>query len=326
MISVIVPVYNVEPYLRKCLDSIVGQTYRDLEILVIDDGSTDGSGAICDEYIQDGRVRVFHTENRGLSAARNLGLDNATGDWIGFVDSDDWIEPDMYEVLLRKAEETGADIVECGYYNEYPNEIVERGRKELMLSGNDALEMLLKGNLSNSVWNKLWKKRCFATIRYPIGRIYEDVATTYLVFYSAKSICSISDCKYHYYWRPSSLSRRRDMRNLIGHWVSDKERYEFLYNKVCIDLQSILLCICSRSIVTTWMYYYDCAGEERKRHKDSLIEMNRFSKSNIPLFGEKGWSWKHRICVCLTHFNNRISLRVAWIMKWIGKRVYNLSQ
>lgn len=92
MISIIVPVYNVEPYLRKCLDSILDQTYRDLEILIIDDGSTDGSGAICDEYAgKDDRIKVFHTENKGLSAARNLGLDNATADWIGFVDSDDWI-------------------------------------------------------------------------------------------------------------------------------------------------------------------------------------------------------------------------------------------
>ena len=97
MLSIIVPVYNVEPYLRKCLDSIVNQTYRDLEILVIDDGSTDGSGKICDEYKRDERVKVFHMKNRGLSCARNLGLDEAQGEWIGFVDSDDWIEPDMYE-------------------------------------------------------------------------------------------------------------------------------------------------------------------------------------------------------------------------------------
>ena len=120
MISVIVPVYNVKPYLRKCLDSIINQSYRDLEILIIDDGSTDGSGDICDEYRKDDRIKVFHTENRGLSAARNLGLDSASGDWIGFVDSDDWIEPDMYEVLIRKGEETGADVVECGSLFEYP--------------------------------------------------------------------------------------------------------------------------------------------------------------------------------------------------------------
>lgn len=116
MISIIVPVYKVEPYLRQCVDSILNQTYRDLEILLIDDGSPDCCGKICDEYEKkDKRVRVFHTENRGLSIARNLGLKETQGDYIGFVDSDDWIEPDMYEVLLKCLEETGADICVCGY-------------------------------------------------------------------------------------------------------------------------------------------------------------------------------------------------------------------
>ena len=103
MISIIVPVYRVEPYLRQCIESILGQTYRDIEVLLIDDGSPDHSREICDEYAEkDGRVRVFHTENRGLSAARNLGLQEAKGEYIGFVDSDDWIEPEMYEVLLGR--------------------------------------------------------------------------------------------------------------------------------------------------------------------------------------------------------------------------------
>ena len=131
MISVIVPVYNVEPYLRKCLDSIVNQTYRDFEILIIDDGSTDGSGRICDEYAEkDSRIKVFHTENRGLSCARNLGLAEAKGEWIGFVDSDDWIEPDMYEVLIRRAEETGADVVECSHYKELDGKTITARKRE----------------------------------------------------------------------------------------------------------------------------------------------------------------------------------------------------
>jgi glycosyltransferase involved in cell wall biosynthesis len=139
MISVIVPVYNVKPYLRKCLDSIINQTYRDLEILIIDDGSTDGSGDICDEYRKDDRIKVFHTENRGLSAARNLGLDNTTGNWIGFIDSDDWIEPDMYEVLLRKAEETRADIIECGCYADYTTTSYEHSAIQRTVCGIDAV-------------------------------------------------------------------------------------------------------------------------------------------------------------------------------------------
>ena len=116
-ISVIVPVYKVEPYLRKCLDSIVNQTYRNLEIILVDDGSPDNCGAICDEYAAgDGRIRVIHQENGGVSSARNAGLSAVTGEWVGWVDSDDWIEPDMYEYLLKNALEQNADIAVCSHY------------------------------------------------------------------------------------------------------------------------------------------------------------------------------------------------------------------
>lgn len=152
MISVIIPVYNVEPYLRKCLDSVVNQTYKELEIFIIDDGSTDGSGAICDEYVKaDKRIRVFHTENRGLSCARNLGLDEVKGEWIGFVDSDDWIEPDMYEVLLTRAKETGADVVECSFIRLYPEKTIVRQKEELIISGKNAIHALFQQKIHEVV-------------------------------------------------------------------------------------------------------------------------------------------------------------------------------
>ncbi len=122
MISVFVPVYRVENYLEKCLDSITGQTYTDLEILLIDDGSPDRCGEICDRYADvDHRIQVFHTENHGLSSARNLGLEHAKGEYIGFVDSDDWIEPDMFARLLAAIEDNNADIAVCGRVMEYPD-------------------------------------------------------------------------------------------------------------------------------------------------------------------------------------------------------------
>ncbi|MBR6477920.1 MAG: glycosyltransferase family 2 protein, partial [Lachnospiraceae bacterium] len=127
MISVIVPVYNVEPYLRNCLDSITGQTYKDIEILIIDDGSKDQSGAICDEYAgKDERISVFHTENKGLSAARNLGIEHAKGEWITFVDSDDWVDPDMLERALSAAEKENLDLVFWGYVREYGDHSAEK--------------------------------------------------------------------------------------------------------------------------------------------------------------------------------------------------------
>lgn len=115
-ISIVMPVYNVEPYIRKCLDSVINQTYSNLEIICIDDGSTDNSGKICDEYVEkDRRIRVFHKHNGGVSSARNIGLNNLTGDYVGFVDPDDWIEPDMYEILMNASLNSNADISASNY-------------------------------------------------------------------------------------------------------------------------------------------------------------------------------------------------------------------
>lgn len=204
LICVIVPVYNTEPYLRKCLDSIIVQTYENLEILIIDDGSTDKSGRICDEYTKDARVKVFHTENRGLSAARNKGLDEANGDWIGFVDSDDWIDPDMYEILLQIAKKTGADIVECGVYEEYPGETKNKEKKSKKLTGSKAVEALLREELSDNVWNKLWRRQCFTNMRFPENRLFEDIVTTYRIFLKVECVQSIEECKYHYLQRKTA--------------------------------------------------------------------------------------------------------------------------
>lgn len=122
--------------------------------MIIDDGSTDKSSRICDEYRNDKRVQIYHTDNHGLSAARNLVLDHALGQYIGFVDSDDWIEPDMYEVLIDKAEETGADVVECGIYLEFADRIEEDNRTDCNLGPIDAVKALLDWKLSDTVWNK----------------------------------------------------------------------------------------------------------------------------------------------------------------------------
>ena len=123
-ISIIVPVYKVEKYLCRCLDSIVAQTFTDWECILIDDGSPDNSGKICDEYAEkDGRFRVIHQENAGVSAARNAGLDAARGEWIGFVDSDDWVESNMYEYLYNNALETKSDVVICGFVGQHKKRI-----------------------------------------------------------------------------------------------------------------------------------------------------------------------------------------------------------
>ena len=315
MISVIIPVYNVEPYLRKCLDSVVNQTYKELEILIIDDGSTDGSGAICDEYAKtDKRIRVFHTENRGLSCARNLGLDEAKGEWIGFVDSDDWIEPDMYEVLLKNAEKTGADVVECGYSRIYPDSVYIRQKEELIINGGkEAIHALFQHKINETVWNKLWSRKSFCVIRFPEGRVFEDVATTYRLLNAANYICTVSPVKYCYRVRKDSISRKIDIDNLIGYWKSHKERFEYLERHLP-ELTSVELGLCAKATARTWAHYYDCNKEKRILYSDIIQDMNVFTKKNITLFGNRSWKLRLRIGVIFPHFNNAISFKIAWII------------
>ena len=174
-ISVIVPVYKVERYLRRCVQSILNQTHSNLEVILVDDGSPDGSGALCDEFAkQDSRVQVIHKDNGGLSDARNAGLSIARGDYVTFVDSDDWIEPDAYEAMLALAEESGAQLVCAGRYDE--DETTGQitvglcPEKRELISDKEALRRILRwDNMDSSACDKLYARALFRDIRYPVG-------------------------------------------------------------------------------------------------------------------------------------------------------------
>lgn len=182
LISIIVPVYNVEKYIRKCIDSICGQTYSNLEIILIDDGSTDSSGKICDEMAaKDGRILVIHQENKGLSQARNVGLDQAKGEYIAFVDSDDYLSLNMYEYLLKSLKENNADVVRCAIKNVYEGENIEQVEQVDSIVGLSLAEMidgLSKCRTRLVVWNALYKKEILAELRFVPDIIYEDVFFT----------------------------------------------------------------------------------------------------------------------------------------------------
>lgn len=179
MISIIVPIYNVEQYLPRCLDSIVNQTLQDLEIILVDDGSSDCCGEICDAYAQkDKRIIVYHTANGGLSAARNYGMARARGDYLGFVDSDDWIDPEMFEILLRQMEDNQADVSISGFKYEYPERaVVASIADEQYVNHDELLKALLSGNLGGVIWNKLYRKKSFKDTVFPEGHVFEDIAT-----------------------------------------------------------------------------------------------------------------------------------------------------
>ena len=213
-LSIIVPVYKVEPYLRKCVDSILAQTFTDFELILVDDGSPDGCPAICDEYAQkDSRVKVIHKENGGLSDARNAGLDIAQGEYIGFVDSDDWIHPEMYRRLLNTAERTESDIVACQYsevpmgesdenWELYGSEEYQQYERETFISG---LYPNLYSEMKLNVWNKIYRRTIFHKLRFPRGRRFEDYYLQLPILCNAQRLAIISDVLYAYYRHPGSI-------------------------------------------------------------------------------------------------------------------------
>ncbi|MBU3198080.1 glycosyltransferase [Clostridium estertheticum] len=211
LISIIVPIYNVEVYIRNCVDSILGQSYENLEIILVDDGSPDNCGDICDEYrSKDKRIKVIHKKNGGLSSARNAGIDIASGDYLGFIDSDDWIESDMYESLYNALTSHKADISVCGRYIVEADKIttISDSEKAEVFTRREALSELVLDEYSgmkNFAWDKLYKKELFDDIRYPEGKYYEDIFTTYKLFSKSNKIVDIKSPKYYYLLRGDSI-------------------------------------------------------------------------------------------------------------------------
>lgn len=212
LISIIVPIYKVEPYLRKCVDSILAQTYRNLEIILVDDGSPDGCGAICDEYaVKDPRIRVIHKKNGGLSDARNAGLDICTGKYIAFVDSDDWIEPHMYQTLLALLEHFGADMAFGGVADDLEQDGTVRtvktsdyGSPPFAEDKIAAMRRYFHG--SWAAWDKLYKAELFDSIRYPVGEINEDEAIVLHLLKKCDKVCYTNEVLYHYMRRQNGAS------------------------------------------------------------------------------------------------------------------------
>ena len=235
MISVIVPVYNVEKYLERCIDSILKQTYSDLEILLIDDGSSDKSGKICDEYAKkDNRIKVIHKKNGGISDVRNVGIENAKGDYIGFVDSDDYIADDMFETLYKLSNENNADISIVSFYEMYNGKLIGvRDDKTLTkMDKQEALkELLIDTNIQSYMWNKLFKKELFDNLRFPLGKNFEDIATVLLIFERANKVVLLQEPKYYYLRRDDSIVGHRTNKTYLDYLEVVYDKYLYLKDK-----------------------------------------------------------------------------------------------
>lgn len=232
-ISVIVPVYKVEAYLSRCVDSILCQTFRDIEVILIDDGSPDRCGNMCDGYAkQDRRVHVIHKSNGGLSSARNAGLEQTHGRFISFVDSDDWIDADMLELLYNTLQRHNAQIAECSYRRIYADRICEETSCSAACMEGDSL-FALEGMLDWKyfkpvVWNKLYARSVIGDIRFPVGKLHEDEFTTYKFFYHAHKLVYADISKYNYNCtRTDSITNTRFDENHLDGCFALRERIDF---------------------------------------------------------------------------------------------------
>ncbi len=219
LVSIIVPVYSERPYLHEALDSVINQTYQDLEIIIIDDGSIDGSGEIADEYAEkDKRITVIHQENKGLATVRNVGLDMMSGDTVVFFDSDDALMPDYVETMLNAMQKTRADLVVCKYTVDKTEGLLQcKGQINSPIESGlynhaNALQELVNSNINVHAWNKLYKRKLWKKVRFPDGHIYEDIATTFKVFNLCKKVCVLDKPLYIHRKREGSITSSRSIK------------------------------------------------------------------------------------------------------------------
>ena len=208
-ISIIVPVYNVEKYIHQCLNSLVAQTYPSLEILLVDDGSTDKSGAICDSYAErDKRIKVIHQRNQGVCSARNRALQEMVGDYVGFVDPDDWVEPDMFADMLAAAEKTSVDVVICDWFRHGKNDPPQGVQIEQKIKNSTSLKSLRDAYLLNTydcyLWNKLFKREFWGDVYFPQEMVLQDQYVHAELFQRCHSFYYLAHPYYHYRWQADS--------------------------------------------------------------------------------------------------------------------------
>lgn len=241
-ISIIIPVYKVEAYLRSCVDSVLAQTYSDFEIILVDDGSPDNCGAICDEYAaKDPRIRAIHRENGGLSAARNTGFAQSNGAYVTFLDSDDLLHPEFLARLFGAVRETDADIALCGFMREETAlanwtatketpELISGEEACLRLSGlKNGAERLPPAETAKYVvaWSKLYRRELLALLPYPVGRKHEDEFTTYRYLWAAKRVAVLPDQLYFYRPNSGGIMANRDLRSRRDFIDAAEERIAF---------------------------------------------------------------------------------------------------
>lgn len=302
-ISVIVPVYKVEPYIHKCVDSILGQTFSDIQVILVDDGSPDRCGDICEEYARkDTRVQVVHKENGGLSDARNTGIPYAEAKYVIFLDSDDYIEKDMLEYLYTNIKEANADMATCGIYEVYKDRIeAQKEKDDFVCSGEDAFRCILRGHtIRGEVWNKLIRKECMVDLRFPKGRLYEDIYYTVDLMQRVKKVAVGTKPKYYYLHREDSITGRAYRPQLFDIIDGYTKNYQVVKRAFpSLEKEAQCLWIWSRFIVLDKMLM-----EEGYKKLEGYKELKRFIKRHLFLIMKNPYFQKKRKVSALILFLN----------------------
>ena len=284
-ISIIVPVYKVEKYLCQCIDSIIKQTYSNLEILLIDDGSPDRCPKICDEYgCKDERVKVIHKKNGGLASARNAGLNIATGDLISFIDSDDWIDESMYQQMLEMKFEKNADIVCCEGIHTDGKNLFDRcfccKPTGTCITGEEATKEILLDQVGSQAVKGLYDKKCWDGIRFPVGMLYEDIPTTFKAFEKANIVAYVDEAFYKYRINPKSISGSPNALKAYHQFLGFKSHYDhalLFYPEIADQCCSMT----AHYAISTYLHSCTDASEELKQYTEEIVYFLKEHKKDI---------------------------------------------
>lgn len=319
LISIIIPVYNVEKYLKKCINSIIRQSYNNIEIILIDDGSTDNSGKICDEYaLKDNRINVIHKENGGLSSARNVGIEKAHGKYITFIDSDDWIDEEMILTLLKIIKNEKSQIAVCNYFLAYNEniQIQKENIKTVNLSNIEALKKLYNEKLCTVMTIaccKLFKRELFENIRFPEEKLHEDEFTTYKLLYKAEKISYSNKKLYYYRQREGSIINSVFNKKKLDAIEAFEERILFI-ERVVKDKE--LYNLAAKGYYTTilgrYYFYYKSYSNEKDELKKLEDKAKNFYKKNKAILR---WPLKLQIIYTSFIFNPKIYIMIEDISR-----------
>ena len=320
LISVIIPVYNVRPYIREALNSIINQTYKQLEIIIIDDGSTDGSGEICDQYaLKDKRIQVIHQRNQGLSAARNYGLDHITGKAIVFLDSDDAYHPNAIWKMVSVLVNESADVVACGAVDYITDGSMNIGafdhdknrNNQIEYSRDEALRAVIDGSISCGAWGKIYRSKVWRGLRYPVGHVYEDYYIIFDVLERTEKVITMEEPLVMHRIRENSITKTITLRNIQDRSYAREHYVDYIMNHIPVffsdnHLQKVMEASIRRIIIS--IVSLPLSNNERNEIRTFL--QNELEKYRRKVSGKPCRISTILMCLIYDHF------------EWILKSVY----